>query len=112
MRRSRNCLGFLPVVLVACQSDSTSVTTAPAKGPGTASVCAAPGEAEASSGEALAVREAARWNAHCPMSGNPIDPASYFEHEGRRVYFCNPRCAEKGGREPELWLARVYGSGE
>ena len=50
-----------------------------------------------------------RWNTECPISGRPVDAASYFEHEGTRVYFCNPHCAEKSAKEPETWIARVYG---
>lgn len=47
-------------------------------------------------------------NTACPISGRPIDPAAYFEHEGERVWFCNPDCAEKSASEPEVWIARAY----
>lgn len=51
----------------------------------------------------------ARWNETCPMSGRPVAEDSFFEHAGRRVYFCNPECAREGALEPERWLERVYG---
>ena len=70
--------------------------------------CEAP--APAGTDRAPASSQAARWNTACPMSGRAVDVESYFEHEGRRVYFCNPKCAAEGAQAPEYWLEQVYGS--
>ncbi len=52
------------------------------------------------------------WNTHCPNSGKvvPRDREDcYFEHDGVRVYYCNPHCASDGATVPEESIARVYG---
>ena len=60
------------------------------------------------SSEHNAVEDAFLGNPACPMSGNAVDPDSYFEHEGQRVYFCNPKCAQDGSLQPERYVAMAY----
>jgi YHS domain-containing protein len=55
-----------------------------------------------------------QWNTHCPISGKPVvrdDLECSFEHEGIRVYFCNPHCASDSAKEPEVWIAKAYPDG-
>ena len=55
-----------------------------------------------------------RWNTTCPNSGKPVPrdrEDCFFEHEGVRVYFCNPHCASDGAKDPEAWIAKVYPDG-
>ncbi|HLY61380.1 MAG TPA: heavy metal translocating P-type ATPase [Terriglobia bacterium] len=41
----------------------------------------------------------------CGMSVDPARAAATYEHEGRKYYFCNPRCQEKFRANPQKYLA-------
>jgi YHS domain-containing protein len=43
----------------------------------------------------------------CPVSGKPIDPAEFVEHEGKKVYFCCPGCPAKFTADPEKYLSKL-----
>ena len=75
-----------------------------------APACTQDFESEAESETALAASFLG--NKNCPKSGDPVTGEFFFEHDGQRVYFCNPGCAAEGGREPLVWIERVYGPGE
>lgn len=47
-------------------------------------------------------------NRSCPMSGDPVLPEAFFEHEGQRVYFCCAKCATDGSRRAAYWYERAY----
>ncbi len=40
----------------------------------------------------------------CPVGGEPIDPAVFVDHDGRRVYFCCAMCIDKFKKEPAKYL--------
>ncbi len=47
-------------------------------------------------------------NAKCPMSGRDINPESFVEKGGERVFFCCDTCAGKGKADPEKWITTAY----
>lgn len=48
-------------------------------------------------------------NANCPISGKPVDSASYYEWEGKRIYTCCDHCIEKVAADPETAMNKAYG---
>jgi YHS domain-containing protein len=40
----------------------------------------------------------------CPVSGDPIDKASFIDFEGRRIYFCCDDCPPKFLKDPQKFL--------
>lgn len=47
----------------------------------------------------------------CPVMGGRINPAVYTDHEGKRVYFCCPRCIDTFKKDPERYVAKVQAQG-
>tara|TARA_R110002126_G_scaffold75749_5_gene189032 strand:- start:7 stop:480 length:474 start_codon:yes stop_codon:yes gene_type:complete len=47
-------------------------------------------------------------NTTCPFSGKQVDPDSFYEHRGERIYFCTPQCAIDGSKDPDKYRSQVY----
>jgi Cu(I)/Ag(I) efflux system membrane fusion protein len=43
----------------------------------------------------------------CPVSGKPIDPTKFVEHEGQKVYFCCGGCPKAFTADPDKFLAKL-----
>ncbi len=43
----------------------------------------------------------------CPVSGEPIDPKVWTEHEGKKIYFCCKDCIAKFKAEPAKYMAKL-----
>jgi YHS domain-containing protein len=43
----------------------------------------------------------------CPVTGDPIDPKVYLDHNGRRVYFCCSMCEATFKKDPAKYLKIV-----
>lgn len=43
----------------------------------------------------------------CPVTGDPIDPKVYIDHNGRRVYFCCSACEPTFKKDPDKYLKIV-----
>jgi YHS domain-containing protein len=46
----------------------------------------------------------------CPISGEPLDPKSYIEKDGKRISFCCERCIAKYKKSPEKFAAKLAAS--
>lgn len=46
-------------------------------------------------------------NATCPVTGEPVDPATALDHEGLRIAFCCNKCRTAFEREPAKFADRV-----
>ena len=47
-------------------------------------------------------------NETCPMSGNPVDEASFYEHEGTKIYTCCDKCVAGVEADPATAMATAY----
>ena len=47
-------------------------------------------------------------NATCPISGKAVDPSSFVEIEGHKIYTCCPMCQSKVKADPQGSLAKAY----
>ena len=47
-------------------------------------------------------------NPACPMSQEEVDPDAFIEVDGKPVYFCCGKCAERATADPEKWAAIAY----
>jgi YHS domain-containing protein len=64
------------------------------------------GRAEA--GETVGEDTPSPWQqTDCPVMGNPINPASYVDYRGVRVFFCCPGCDKQFLDEPEKYLDQL-----
>ncbi|GMV98370.1 MAG: YHS domain-containing protein [Phycisphaerae bacterium] len=63
-----------------------------------------PAEKSASAGESKAMTVAQK---NCPVGGHAIDPAVYTEYEGKKVYFCCPKCIDKFKSDPAKYMAKL-----
>ena len=43
----------------------------------------------------------------CPVMGGTIDANVYTDDEGRRVYFCCPKCIDKFKKNPAEYIAKL-----
>jgi len=43
----------------------------------------------------------------CPVTGDPIDPKVYLDHNGRRIYFCCSACVTTFKKDPDKYLKIV-----
>ncbi|MCC6493914.1 MAG: YHS domain-containing protein [Pirellulales bacterium] len=43
----------------------------------------------------------------CPVSGKPINPKAFVEHDGKKVYFCCEGCPKAFTADPEKYLAKL-----
>jgi len=47
----------------------------------------------------------------CPVTGAPVDTKDpyvmYLDHEGKRIYFCTPNCADTFSTDPQKYLKRL-----
>lgn len=43
----------------------------------------------------------------CPVMGGDVDPGSFTDYKGRRVYFCCDACIKKFNDEPAKYLAKL-----
>jgi len=43
----------------------------------------------------------------CPVTGDPIDPKVYRDHNGRRIYFCCSACVTTFKKDPDKYLKIV-----
>jgi len=43
----------------------------------------------------------------CPVMGGKINPAVHTDYEGRRVYFCCPKCIDAFKKTPQQYLAKL-----
>lgn len=46
----------------------------------------------------------------CPISGDPIDPAAYFEQDGKKVYACSKKCADEIKKNPGKYKQALLAS--
>jgi YHS domain-containing protein len=46
----------------------------------------------------------------CPVSGEPVDPKVFVEHDGAKVYFCCKGCIGKFQKDPEKYKAALANS--
>jgi YHS domain-containing protein len=44
----------------------------------------------------------------CGMQVEKAHPGATLEHEGRTVYFCSPRCAEKFAKDPSRYAGKAF----
>lgn len=47
----------------------------------------------------------------CPVSGKAIDPATYLDWQGQRIYFCCGACPAKFKADPETYFAKLAAEG-
>lgn len=48
----------------------------------------------------------------CPVMGGEISKEYYYDHKGKRVYFCCENCIEEFKKEPEKYLKKLEELGE
>ena len=58
------------------------------------------GESPAAAGTEIAQKT-------CPVTGDPIDPKVYRDHNGRRIYFCCSACVTTFKKDPDKYLKIV-----
>ncbi|MCA8975239.1 MAG: YHS domain-containing protein [Planctomycetes bacterium] len=63
-------------------------------------------EAAATAAAAAATAQQAI-NDTCPVSGKPVDPAFFVDHEGRRIAFCCGKCKAAFEQEPAKYLGKL-----
>jgi len=47
-------------------------------------------------------------NTTCPLSGNKVDAATYYEYEGHKIYTCCEKCLSKVKADPASAMAKAY----
>ena len=47
-------------------------------------------------------------NSICPLSGDPVNPAMNYVHEGKRYYFCCVNCVKKFKKNPAKYIATMH----
>jgi YHS domain-containing protein len=50
--------------------------------------------------------------ATCPVMGGEIDRDVYYDHEGKRIYFCCPGCIGEFKKDPQKYLKVLEERGE
>jgi len=43
----------------------------------------------------------------CPVSGQPVNPEAFVEHNGGKVYFCCENCPKKFSADPAKYAAKA-----
>lgn len=84
------------LVLAGCEEKPKTPAAAPAK----------PAPTDAGKTDAAAPAAAIAQKL-CPVMGNPISPAIFVDHNGRRVYFCCGMCPDVFKKDPEKYLKIV-----
>jgi YHS domain-containing protein len=94
MKLTTLILAALTLTIVGCSVETTEKVTQ-------ASVDKSPEEPKALPAGFLG-------NKTCAVSGNQVDPDSFYEHHGEKVYFCCAQCAVEGSKSPDKYRNQVY----
>lgn len=47
----------------------------------------------------------------CPITGEKIDPSTFVDHQGKRVYFCCAACKKAFLKDPQKYIDDMEGKG-